>query len=168
MKSLATPVIQRDPILSPDNNLDQWSVGVLTFVLLSGYSPFLSDDDNLTMSNVISWVIWLSIFSETHFFLSGTNITSILRSLMKFPPKRKISSPGCWDRRVRGGYQVRERLDKARCGEWTELNIITASDCLQHNWLKEKLIRKKTNKIKVKPKTQSAWQVLTSILFLGF
>ena len=31
---------------------DQWTVGVLCYVLLSGYSPFLDDDDNVTYSNV--------------------------------------------------------------------------------------------------------------------
>ena len=29
-----------------------WSVGVLTYVLLSGISPFVGDDDNETLKNV--------------------------------------------------------------------------------------------------------------------
>ena len=31
---------------------DMWSVGVLTYVLLSGISPFVGDNDNETLKNV--------------------------------------------------------------------------------------------------------------------
>lgn len=31
---------------------DMWSVGVITYILLSGLSPFLGDDDNETFSNI--------------------------------------------------------------------------------------------------------------------
>ena len=44
---------------------------------------------------------------------------------------------------------------------WTDGQpLVTAGDCLQHDWLREKLMRKKTNKIKVKH-TQFSWQALT-------
>ncbi|XP_014663585.1 PREDICTED: myosin light chain kinase, smooth muscle-like [Priapulus caudatus] len=33
---------------------DMWSVGVITYVLLSGLSPFMGDDDNETLANVTS------------------------------------------------------------------------------------------------------------------
>lgn len=31
---------------------DMWSIGVITYVLLSGISPFLGDDDGETLQNV--------------------------------------------------------------------------------------------------------------------
>ena len=31
---------------------DMWSLGVITYVLLSGLSPFMGDDDNETLRNV--------------------------------------------------------------------------------------------------------------------
>ena len=31
---------------------DMWSIGVITYVLLSGLSPFMGDDDNETLANV--------------------------------------------------------------------------------------------------------------------
>jgi serine/threonine protein kinase len=31
---------------------DMWSVGVITYILLSGLSPFLGDNDNETFSNI--------------------------------------------------------------------------------------------------------------------
>ncbi|XP_009567835.1 myosin light chain kinase family member 4 isoform X1 [Cuculus canorus] len=33
---------------------DMWSVGVIAFMLLSGLSPFLGDDDNETLNNILS------------------------------------------------------------------------------------------------------------------
>ena len=33
---------------------DMWSIGVITYVLLSGLSPFLGDDDTETLQNVTS------------------------------------------------------------------------------------------------------------------
>ncbi|KFW08241.1 Myosin light chain kinase family member 4, partial [Eurypyga helias] len=36
---------------------DMWSVGVIAYMLLSGLSPFLGDDDNETLNNILccSW-----------------------------------------------------------------------------------------------------------------
>lgn len=31
---------------------DMWSIGVITYILLSGLSPFLGDNDNETFSNI--------------------------------------------------------------------------------------------------------------------
>ena len=43
-------------------------------------------------------------------FLPGTNTTLISKSSMKFPLKRKISSPDCYDTGASGGCQVRNCL----------------------------------------------------------
>ncbi|XP_051557106.1 myosin light chain kinase 2, skeletal/cardiac muscle-like isoform X2 [Myxocyprinus asiaticus] len=34
-------------------NTDMWSLGVITYMLLSGLSPFLGDDDNQTLNNIL-------------------------------------------------------------------------------------------------------------------
>nr|XP_055057107.1 myosin light chain kinase 3 isoform X1 [Misgurnus anguillicaudatus] len=34
-------------------NTDMWSLGVITYMLLSGLSPFLGDDDNETLNNIL-------------------------------------------------------------------------------------------------------------------
>ncbi|XP_031149995.1 myosin light chain kinase 2, skeletal/cardiac muscle isoform X3 [Sander lucioperca] len=35
-------------------NTDMWSLGVITYMLLSGLSPFLGDDDNETLNNILA------------------------------------------------------------------------------------------------------------------
>ena len=45
----APEVINFDPISVQS---DMWSLGVITYVLLSGISPFLGDDDGETLQNV--------------------------------------------------------------------------------------------------------------------
>jgi len=42
-------VINFDPISVQS---DMWSLGVITYVLMSGISPFLGDDDGETLMNV--------------------------------------------------------------------------------------------------------------------
>ena len=46
---LSPEVINFDPV---DYKSDMWSVGVITYVLLSGLSPFMGDTDSETSSNI--------------------------------------------------------------------------------------------------------------------
>ncbi|XP_066578757.1 myosin light chain kinase 2, skeletal/cardiac muscle isoform X2 [Amia ocellicauda] len=48
---LAPEVINYDFVSFPT---DMWSLGVITYMLLSGLSPFLGDDDNETLNNILS------------------------------------------------------------------------------------------------------------------
>lgn len=47
---VAPEVANFDPV-GPET--DMWSVGVITYVLLSGLSPFLGDSDDETYANVV-------------------------------------------------------------------------------------------------------------------
>ncbi|KAI4878129.1 hypothetical protein NFI96_011070, partial [Prochilodus magdalenae] len=57
-------------------NTDMWSLGVISYMLLSGLSPFLGDDDNETLNNILScqWNFeedeFLGISSEAKDFIS--------------------------------------------------------------------------------------------------
>ena len=46
---LAPEVVNYDPV---SGQTDMWSVGVITYILLSGYSPFLGDNDMETFNNI--------------------------------------------------------------------------------------------------------------------
>ncbi|XP_040911555.1 myosin light chain kinase 2, skeletal/cardiac muscle-like isoform X2 [Toxotes jaculatrix] len=48
---LAPEVINYDFV---SYNTDMWSLGVITYMLLSGLSPFLGDDDNETLNNILA------------------------------------------------------------------------------------------------------------------
>ncbi|XP_017284618.1 myosin light chain kinase family member 4 isoform X5 [Kryptolebias marmoratus] len=48
---LAPEVINYEFVSFPT---DMWSLGVITYMLLSGLSPFLGDDDNETLNNILS------------------------------------------------------------------------------------------------------------------
>ncbi|XP_062411305.1 myosin light chain kinase 3-like [Sardina pilchardus] len=48
---LAPEVINYDFVSFPT---DMWSLGVITYMLLSGLSPFLGDDDNETLNNILA------------------------------------------------------------------------------------------------------------------
>ncbi|XP_041422200.1 myosin light chain kinase family member 4 isoform X4 [Xenopus laevis] len=48
---LAPEVVNYDYVSFPT---DMWSVGVITFMLLSGLSPFLGEDDNETLNNILA------------------------------------------------------------------------------------------------------------------
>uniref|UniRef100_A0A3P8VIX8 Myosin light chain kinase family member 4 n=1 Tax=Cynoglossus semilaevis TaxID=244447 RepID=A0A3P8VIX8_CYNSE len=48
-------------------NTDMWSLGVITYMLLSGLSPFLGDDDNETLNNILAcqWNFEEQEFADT-------------------------------------------------------------------------------------------------------
>ncbi|XP_029381420.1 myosin light chain kinase 2, skeletal/cardiac muscle isoform X2 [Echeneis naucrates] len=48
-------------------NTDMWSLGVITYMLLSGLCPFLGDDDNATLNNILAcqWSFEEQEFIET-------------------------------------------------------------------------------------------------------
>ncbi|XP_038159729.1 myosin light chain kinase 2, skeletal/cardiac muscle isoform X1 [Cyprinodon tularosa] len=48
-------------------NTDMWSLGVITYMLLSGLCPFLGDDDNQTLNNILAcqWNFEEQEFSDT-------------------------------------------------------------------------------------------------------
>ena len=47
---LAPEVVNYDFV---SGQTDMWSVGVITYILLSGFSPFMGDTDAETFSNIV-------------------------------------------------------------------------------------------------------------------
>ncbi|XP_048109394.1 myosin light chain kinase 3-like isoform X2 [Alosa alosa] len=61
---LAPEVINYDFVSFPT---DMWSLGVITYMLLSGLSPFLGDDDHETLNNILAcqWSFEVAEFAQT-------------------------------------------------------------------------------------------------------
>lgn len=62
---------------------DMWSVGSLVFVLLSGVSPFLGDNDRETISNIV----------HGHYSLSVEQFSEVSAEAMDFLQKLLLLDP---------------------------------------------------------------------------
>jgi serine/threonine protein kinase len=79
---VAPEIVSREPITL---NTDLWSVGVLTYILLSGKSPFYADDLQTTLKNVAN-VTW--DFADTFATTSYEAKDFIQKLLLKNPKER--------------------------------------------------------------------------------
>lgn len=70
-------------------NTDMWSVGVLTYVLLSGLSPFLGDENGETFNNIISGSF---TFEEPEFDQISDAAKDFIRSLLVVDQKERMSA----------------------------------------------------------------------------
>lgn len=80
---LAPEVISFDPVSIAS---DMWSIGVVTFVLLSGISPFLGDDDTETLQNVTCGEFDFEDEDETFDHISD-EAKSFIEKLIVIKPK---------------------------------------------------------------------------------
>uniref|UniRef100_A0A669B5X8 Myosin light chain kinase, smooth muscle n=1 Tax=Oreochromis niloticus TaxID=8128 RepID=A0A669B5X8_ORENI len=74
---VAPEVINYEPISYPT---DMWSIGVICYILLSGLSPFMGDNDNETLSNVTS-ATW--DFEDEAFDEISDNAKDFITKLLK-------------------------------------------------------------------------------------
>jgi len=116
---VGTPEFMAPEVVNFDDislETDQWSVGVLSFILLSGYSPFLDDNDDQKMNKTLSNVTMAKYdFDYEEFEEVTADAKDFITRLLRKSPSRRM----------------------------------TAAACLEHSWLKEKLMRRKTARIKV-------------------
>merc|ERR1719228_1338188 len=116
---VGTPEFMAPEVVNFDDialETDQWSLGVLSFILLSGFSPFLDDSDDEKMSKTMSNVTMAKYdFDYEEFDEVSPDAKDFITRLLRKNPSRRM----------------------------------TATACLEHSWLKEKLMRKKTTRIKV-------------------
>ncbi|KAL5110270.1 Serine/threonine-protein kinase 17A [Taenia crassiceps] len=83
---MAPEVISYDPVSFAT---DMWSVGVLTYFLLTGVSPFLAENKALTLSNITQ----MKIDYPSHLFEAVSPLAlDFIRSLIKRNPKARLSA----------------------------------------------------------------------------
>ncbi|KAJ0070505.1 hypothetical protein NL108_012963, partial [Boleophthalmus pectinirostris] len=88
---VAPEVINYEAISYPT---DMWSIGVICYILLSGLSPFMGDNDNETLSNVTS-ATW--DFEDEAFDEISDNAKDFITNLLKKDMKTRLSCAQCYE-----------------------------------------------------------------------
>ncbi|XP_057707533.1 myosin light chain kinase, smooth muscle [Corythoichthys intestinalis] len=86
---VAPEVINYEAISYPT---DMWSIGVICYILLSGLSPFMGDNDNETLANVTS-ATW--DFEDEAFDEISDDAKDFITRLLKKDMKARLSCPQC-------------------------------------------------------------------------
>ncbi|XP_059726879.1 death-associated protein kinase 2-like isoform X2 [Haemorhous mexicanus] len=86
---IAPEVINYEP-LSPAT--DMWSIGVITYILLSGLSPFQGETDAETLSNVVAGAYE---FEERCFSQTSELAKDFIRQLLLKEPERRMTAAEC-------------------------------------------------------------------------
>ncbi|XP_058863440.1 death-associated protein kinase 2 isoform X2 [Acipenser ruthenus] len=68
---------------------DMWSLGVITFILLSGTSPFQGDTDEETLTNIVSLTYE---FDEQHFSQTSAMAKDFIQSLLVKEPSERMTA----------------------------------------------------------------------------
>ncbi|XP_041858311.1 myosin light chain kinase, smooth muscle isoform X2 [Melanotaenia boesemani] len=87
---VAPEVINYEAISYPT---DMWSIGVICYILLSGLSPFMGDNDNETLSNVTS-ATW--DFEDEAFDEISDNAKDFITNLLKKDMKARLTCAQCY------------------------------------------------------------------------
>lgn len=90
---MAPEVVNFDPA---SNATDMWSIGVICYVLLSGLSPFLGENEPETLVNVTS-ATW--DFSAEEFDTVSQDGKNFITALLQKNPKHRMTSQECLDHR---------------------------------------------------------------------
>uniref|UniRef100_A0A8P4KJ72 Myosin light chain kinase, smooth muscle n=1 Tax=Dicentrarchus labrax TaxID=13489 RepID=A0A8P4KJ72_DICLA len=88
---VAPEVINYEAISYPT---DMWSIGVICYILLSGLSPFMGDNDNETLSNVTS-ATW--DFEDEAFDEISDNAKDFITNLLKKDMKARLTCAKCYE-----------------------------------------------------------------------
>ncbi|XP_057191725.1 myosin light chain kinase, smooth muscle isoform X2 [Triplophysa rosa] len=86
---VAPEVINYEPI---SYATDMWSIGVICYILVSGLSPFMGDNDNETLSNVTS-ATW--DFEDEAFDEISDEAKSFISNLLKKDMKARLTCDQC-------------------------------------------------------------------------
>ncbi|KAJ8016370.1 hypothetical protein DPEC_G00006510, partial [Dallia pectoralis] len=128
---LAPEVVDFDFVSFPT---DMWTLGVVTYMLLSGLSPFLGDDDNQTLNNILSANCSLDDQAFEHISAEAKDFISQL--LVKDKGGR-MSAAQCLRHLWLNNIAVKAK----------ESNIILKSQVLLKKYLAKKLWKKNYNAI---------------------
>lgn len=86
---IAPEVINYEPLSSAT---DMWSIGVITYILLSGLSPFQGETDAETLSNVLDGAYE---FEEHYFSQTSEMAKDFIRQLLVKEPGERMTASEC-------------------------------------------------------------------------
>ncbi|XP_031583580.1 death-associated protein kinase 2 [Oreochromis aureus] len=86
---IAPEVISCQPLSTA---ADMWSIGVITYILLSGLSPFQGDTDEETLGNVIAMKYE---FNEHYFSLTSPMAKDFIQKLLMKNPEDRMTAEEC-------------------------------------------------------------------------
>ncbi|CAI2725631.1 unnamed protein product [Schistosoma spindalis] len=86
---VAPEIINYDPITFAT---DMWSVGVLTYYLLTGISPFLGEDKYITMQNITHGTI---TYPDSLFDNRSSDSIDFIQRLLQRSPTQRMSAKEC-------------------------------------------------------------------------
>ncbi|XP_051572522.1 myosin light chain kinase 3-like isoform X1 [Myxocyprinus asiaticus] len=105
---LAPEVVNYDFVSFPT---DMWSVGVITYMLLSGLSPFLGDNDTETMNNILH-AQW---YFDTEAFENVSEEAKDFISRLLVPAKcSRLSASGCMKHSWLNNLEDKAKMYKVR------------------------------------------------------
>uniref|UniRef100_A0A8C1Q8W0 Myosin light chain kinase 3 n=1 Tax=Cyprinus carpio TaxID=7962 RepID=A0A8C1Q8W0_CYPCA len=104
---LAPEVVNYDFVSFPT---DMWSVGVITYMLLSGLSPFMGDNDTETMNNILhaNWDFDAEAFENV-----SEEAKDFISSLL-VPAKCRMSASGCMKHSWLNNLEDKAKMYKVR------------------------------------------------------
>ncbi|XP_046864995.1 myosin light chain kinase, smooth muscle-like isoform X2 [Xenia sp. Carnegie-2017] len=101
---VAPEIINYDPIHLAS---DMWSVGVIAYILVSGLSPFLGDDDNDTLTNVTAGTY---DFEDEAFMNVGHEVKDFIEKLLQKSPRKRKTAEEClkheWIKKNKGKGRI--------------------------------------------------------------
>ncbi|XP_042561996.1 death-associated protein kinase 2-like isoform X2 [Clupea harengus] len=86
---IAPEVINYEPLSTAG---DMWSMGVITFILLSGLSPFQGNTDEETLRNIVGM---LYEFDDCHFSQTSAMAKDFIQKLLVKAPNERMSAEEC-------------------------------------------------------------------------
>uniref|UniRef100_A0A4X2K035 Myosin light chain kinase 2, skeletal/cardiac muscle n=1 Tax=Vombatus ursinus TaxID=29139 RepID=A0A4X2K035_VOMUR len=128
---LSPEVVNYDQI---SDKTDMWSMGVITYMLLSGLSPFLGDDDTETLNNVLA----------ANWYFDEETFETISEEAKDFVSKERMSAAQClahpW---------LNNLAEKAkRCNRLLKSQILLKKYVMKRRWKKNFIAVSAANRFK--------------------
>lgn len=86
---IAPEVVKCEPLSTAT---DMWSIGVITYILLSGFSPFQGEDDEETLTNIIAINYE---FEARHFSMTSAMAKDFIQKLLLKNPNDRMTAEEC-------------------------------------------------------------------------